>query len=58
MFLAYYAAYVAYLILGAQDHDALDEYSAVMLSFVLPITVVTLVAMLIREQKRRDEAGG
>ena len=58
MFLAYYAAYVAYLILGAQDHDALDEYSAIMLSFVLPITVVTLVAMLIREHKRRDETGG
>jgi cation:H+ antiporter len=58
MFLAYYVAYVAYLILGAQDHDALDEYSAIMLGFVLPITIVTLVAMLIREQKRRDGAGG
>ena len=58
LFLAYYVAYVAYLILGAQDHDALDEFSAIMLSFVLPITVVTLVAMLIREQKRQDEAGG
>jgi cation:H+ antiporter len=50
MFLAFYVAYVAYLILGAQDHDALDEYSAVMLSFVLPITIVTLVAMVIRGQ--------
>ena len=30
LFLAYYAAYVAYLILGAQQHDALDEFSAVM----------------------------
>jgi cation:H+ antiporter len=54
MFLAYYAAYVAYLILGAQEHDALDEYSAIMISFVLPLTIVTLVAMLIREQKHRD----
>jgi cation:H+ antiporter len=54
LFLAYYAAYVAYLILGAQQHDALDEYSHVMISFVLPITVVTLVAMVIREQTRRD----
>jgi cation:H+ antiporter len=50
LFLAYYAAYVAYLILGAQQHDALEEYSAVMLSFVLPITVVTLVAMVVRQQ--------
>jgi cation:H+ antiporter len=53
MFVAYYVAYVVYLILGAQQHDALDEFSAVMVSFVLPITVVTLVAMLIREQERR-----
>jgi cation:H+ antiporter len=52
MFVGYYAAYVAYLILGAQQHDALDEYSAIMIGFVLPITIVTLVAILIREQKR------
>jgi cation:H+ antiporter len=45
-------AYVAYLILGAREHDALDEFSAVMLSFVLPITIVTLVAMVIRDQSR------
>jgi cation:H+ antiporter len=49
-------AYVAYLILGAQDHDALEEYSTVMLSFVLPITVVTLVAMVIRGQTQPDDA--
>jgi cation:H+ antiporter len=54
LFLGYYAAYVGYLILGAQQHDALDEYSAIMISFVLPLTIVTLVAMLIREQKQRD----
>jgi cation:H+ antiporter len=54
MFIGYYAAYVAYLILGAQQHDALDEYSAIMIGFVLPITIVTLVAILIRGQKQRD----
>jgi cation:H+ antiporter len=58
MFLAFYVAYVAYLILGAQDHDALDEFSAVMLSFVLPITIVTLVAMVIRGQGRGGDAAG
>jgi cation:H+ antiporter len=56
MFLAFYAAYVAYLILGAQQHDALDEFSAVMLSFVLPIAIVTLVAMVIRGQQARERA--
>jgi cation:H+ antiporter len=54
MFLAFYVAYVAYLILGARNHEALDEFSAVMLSFVLPITVVTLVAMAIRDQGGAD----
>lgn len=54
LFLGYYAAYVAYLILGAQHHDMLDEYSTIMMTFVVPITVVTLVAMLIRDRHRRD----
>jgi cation:H+ antiporter len=54
LFLAYYAAYVAYLIMGAQQHDALDEFSAVMLSFVLPLTIVTLVAMVVRDQSQRS----
>jgi len=53
LFLAYYVAYVTYLILGARQHDALEEYSAIMMGFVLPITIVTLVAMLIRDQRVR-----
>jgi cation:H+ antiporter len=58
MFLAYYAVYVAYLILGAKEHDALDEFSSIMLGFVLPLTIVTLVAMLIRDQRRRGKNDG
>lgn len=53
LFLGFYAAYVTYLILGARQHDALDEFSSIMLGFVLPLTIVTLVAMLIRDQKKR-----
>jgi cation:H+ antiporter len=53
IFLVFYAAYVVYLILGAQQHDALEEYSNVMFSFVVPLTIVTLVAMVIRDQQRR-----
>jgi cation:H+ antiporter len=34
VFLGYYAAYVAYLILAAQQHDALPAYSGVMMGFV------------------------
>ncbi len=48
VFLLYYVAYVAYLILAAQQHDALGSFSGVMLGFVIPITVVTLVITLFR----------
>jgi cation:H+ antiporter len=43
LFLAYYVAYTLFLILAASGHEALPAYSAVMLSFVLPLTVLTLV---------------
>lgn len=48
VFMVYYGAYVAYLILAAQQHAALGAYSAAMLGFVLPLTVVTLVVVLLR----------
>jgi cation:H+ antiporter len=48
VFLAYYAAYVAYLILAAQQHDALQAYSTVMMSFAIPITVITLIVVMLR----------
>ncbi|MCR2745698.1 calcium/sodium antiporter [Limnobacter parvus] len=50
VFLAYYAAYVVYLILDAQGHDALELYSSTMLSFVVPITVITLVVSLLNRR--------
>lgn len=49
VFVAYYAAYVAYLILAAQAHDALPAFSAAMMSFVIPLTVVTLVVVMLRK---------
>lgn len=57
VFLGYYVAYVAYLILASQQHDALQAFSGVMLGFVVPLTVVTLVVVTIRRPARVDEAG-
>jgi cation:H+ antiporter len=54
LFLAYYVAYVAYLVLAAQQHDALETFSWVMLSFVVPLTLVTLVVVLIRPPAKGD----
>ncbi|EGF29984.1 Inner membrane protein [Oxalobacteraceae bacterium IMCC9480] len=50
VFLAYYVAYVAYLILASQQHDALAGFSSVMLGFVVPLTIITFVVALIRDK--------
>lgn len=51
VFIGYYAAYTAYLILAAQQHDALPVFSSTMLGFVVPLTVVTLVVVLLRPRR-------
>lgn len=45
LFLAYYVAYGGYLILDASGHDAQAGFSAVMGSFVLPLTALTLLVL-------------
>ena len=52
LFVGYYVAYVAYLILEATQHDALPAFSTTMLAFVLPITVVTLAVLLMRHRAK------
>jgi len=54
IFVGYYLAYAAYLILAAQQHDALTGFSDVMLSFVIPLTIVTFVALAIRPGATRS----
>ncbi len=50
LFLGYYAVYAAYLILAAQQHDALPAFSQTMMGFVIPITIVTLIVVLMRSK--------
>jgi cation:H+ antiporter len=52
LFVAYYVAYAAYLVMDAQGHDALPAFSSAMLGFVVPITLVTLVVVLLRRPAR------
>jgi cation:H+ antiporter len=56
MFLAYYAAYVAWLILDARGHDALDGYRTVMLYVIIPFTAITIAAVTWRGEQRRPGA--
>jgi cation:H+ antiporter len=54
LFFFYYLAYTAYLILAARHHDALPAFSAVMETFVLPLTAVTLGVVSWRTWRRRS----
>jgi cation:H+ antiporter len=51
LFLGYYAAYVAYLVLAAQQHAALPRFSAVMLEFVIPLTIATVIALTLQDRR-------
>ncbi|OHE85878.1 MAG: sodium:calcium antiporter [Lysobacterales bacterium RIFOXYA1_FULL_69_10] len=53
LFLGYYAAYIAYLLLDAADHDALPAFSAMMMAFVVPLTVITLAVVTLRAWRAR-----
>lgn len=57
LFLGYYAAYTTYLILAAQRHEALEAFSRTMLSFVIPMTIVTLTAVAIRAEPPQANRG-
>ncbi len=52
VFVGYYAAYVAYLILAAQRHALLPAFNRAMLGFVIPLTIVTLIVVLLRPAAR------
>jgi cation:H+ antiporter len=53
LFLAYYVAYTAYLVLAAAGHSALPLFSAAMLFFVIPLTAVTLAVVTVRGLRQR-----
>jgi len=53
VFLAYYVAYTVYLVFDATGHDALPAFSQAMMGFVVPLTVITLAVVLVREIRRR-----
>jgi cation:H+ antiporter len=57
LFLFYYTAYAAYLLLAAQRHDALATYGTVMATVVLPLTAVTLAVIAAREWRARRARG-
>ena len=53
LFLGYYAAYTAYLLLLSQRHEALATYTLAMPTVVLPLTAVTVLVVTARAWKAR-----
>ncbi len=51
LFLGYYAAYTCYLLLASSQHALLEPFSLLMLYFVIPLTVVTLLIVLRRSMR-------
>jgi cation:H+ antiporter len=48
LFLAYYGAYVVYIVLDATAHDTLPHFRNAMMYFALPLTAVTLLVLMTR----------
>jgi cation:H+ antiporter len=57
LFLAYYVAYVVYLVLDATTHDTLPHFRDAMLFFALPLTAVTLLVLMTRALLTARRAG-
>lgn len=53
LFVGYYVAYTGYLVLAHTRHELFTVYSDIMLLFVVPLTVITLGLVLVREIRQR-----
>jgi cation:H+ antiporter len=56
VFLGYYAAYTAFLVLTAQEHEARATFALAMQTVVLPLTVLTLAVVSVRAWRQRRTA--
>jgi cation:H+ antiporter len=54
LFLFYYVAYTAYLLMAAQQHESLQTFGTAMVWFVMPATVIMLVTLAWRYQRSRN----
>ncbi|NNE12209.1 MAG: calcium/sodium antiporter [Ilumatobacter sp.] len=53
LFLAFYAAYLIWLVLDAADHPLRTEYAVGILGFMLPLSVITLAVIYVRNRRER-----
>ncbi len=55
VFLAYYVAYLLYLFLDSTQHEYLSLFNEVMVMFVVPITILTLLIFVLRSWRKPAE---
>jgi len=58
IFLGYYVAYTVYLILSSQKSAALEAYHNAMLWFALPLTLITLLVLVLKDWKGKQAKKG
>ncbi len=56
IFLVYYFSYAAYVVMRATEHDLLEPFSETMMFFVLPLTLLTLVVVVLRAWRAGSNA--
>lgn len=56
LFFGYFLAYLSYVVLDATGHDAQEPLGAIMLGFVLPLTVLTLGVLTVRALRGSPDA--
>jgi cation:H+ antiporter len=57
LFAGYFLAYLAYLFLQAAHREVLSFFNFAMLAFVIPLTVITLAVIMVRELRVRRSRG-
>lgn len=58
LFLAYYVAYITFLLLAAKAHPLVSGLTSAVLWFAVPLTVVTLVVTVLNEMRLRRSGTG
>ena len=53
VFLAYYIAYVLYIVIDTTNHSSLPLYNTAMLLFVVPLTMIGLIVSFWRDVRSR-----
>ncbi len=58
VFVAYYLAYLTFLVLDATGHRAKDPFALIMIGFVVPLTIITAATVIHRQRRHRASGPG